>query len=139
MRIGAAFPSEYLKAADLGGRTVTVKISHVSIEEIGGEHKPVLHVQGSTGIKKMVLNKTNAHTLSTAYGDETDDWTGQPVTLFEAQVDFQGKTVPAIRVKVPPRPRIDAPPQARHAEPAPMPATANGSDHRADLHDEIPF
>ena len=36
MRIGAAFPSDYLKAADLNGQAVTVKMSHVTLADIGG-------------------------------------------------------------------------------------------------------
>jgi hypothetical protein len=35
MRISAAFPSTYLKAADLQGRTVPVAIARVELEAIG--------------------------------------------------------------------------------------------------------
>lgn len=133
MRIGAAFPSDYLKAADLNGQAVTVKMSHVNIADIGGEHKPVLYFEGKQ--RGLVLNKTNANAISQAYGEETDDWAGQPVTLFEAIVDFQGRTVSAIRVRVPPRQRADAP-QRSHTQQSENPAPANG---KADLHDEIPF
>lgn len=112
MRIGAAFPSTYLKAADLQGRQVTVTMSRVEIEDIsGGDRKPVLYFQNKE--KGLVLNKTNSNIISAVFGDETDDWVGQSVQLYEAMVDFQGKQVPAIRLKVV-RPAVQraAPPRA---------------------------
>jgi hypothetical protein len=99
MRISSAFPSEYLKASDLQGRQVRVPMSHVEMKDIGGDHKPILFFVGHE--KGMVLNKTNANNIAVAYGDDTDDWTDKEIILFEAMVDFQGKTVPAIRVRAP--------------------------------------
>lgn len=99
MRISNAFPSEYLKASDLDGRSVKVLMDRVEMKDIGGDHKPILFFQGKD--KGMVLNKTNANNIALAYGDDTDDWAGREIVLFEAMVDFQGKTVPAIRVRAP--------------------------------------
>jgi hypothetical protein len=99
MRISDAFPSNYLKAANLNGGNARVTISHVAIEEIGDERKPVLYFQGKE--KGMVLNKTNANNISSLYGDDTEDWQGKEIVLFPAMVDFQGKTVEAIRVRAP--------------------------------------
>lgn len=99
MRISSAFPSDYLKAGDLGGRTVRVVMSHVEMKDIGGDHKPVLFFQGKD--KGMVLNKTNANNITSLYGDDTDHWAGREIMLFPAMVDFQGKTVEAIRVRAP--------------------------------------
>lgn len=126
MRISGAFPSEYLKAADLQGRAVRVQIDRVEMRDIGGDHKPVLYFQGKD--KGMVLNKTNATNIANAYGDDTDNWEGAEVELFEAQVDFQGKTVPAIRIRIPPRP-----PAQRQAAPVRTP------QQTAELNDDIPF
>ena len=39
MNIGSAFPSNYLRAADLQGREPTVTIDAVKMEDIGGDHK----------------------------------------------------------------------------------------------------
>ena len=33
------------------------------------------------------------------FGNETNAWTGKPVTLYRSETDFAGKTVPCIRVK----------------------------------------
>lgn len=99
MRISAAFPSDYLKAADLDGRNVKAVMSHVEMKDIGGDHKPILYFQGKE--KGLVLNKTNANNIAQAYGDDTDDWNGKEIVLFEAMVDYQGKTVASIRVRAP--------------------------------------
>jgi hypothetical protein len=103
MRISAAFPSEYLKAADLQGRQVQVKISRIEMKDIGEEPKPVLHFEGKD--KGLVLNKTNANTISAAFGDETDEWVGEEIILYETAVEFQGRRVQGIRCRVPPRQR----------------------------------
>lgn len=109
MRISSAFPGQYLKAADLQGRQVTVTIDHVKIEDIGGDNKPVVYFTGKE--RGLVLNKTNANNITFLYGDETDDWHGKQITMFEAMVDFQGRSTAAIRVKGPARQ------QEHHADP----------------------
>lgn len=124
MRISSAFPSEFLKAADLQGRQVKVVMSHVEMKDIGGDPKPVLHFQGKD--KGMVLNKTNANNITAAYGDDTEAWAGREIVLFEAMVDFQGKTVPAIRVRLP---------QVKDKPHGPQRIAASN----AELDDEIPF
>lgn len=132
MRIDEQFPSTYLKAADLQGRTARVVIDRVDIEEIsGGERKPVLYFQDKD--KGLVLNKTNSNNISGAYGYETEDWHGKSLELFEMMVDFQGRSVPAIRVRAPrngPAPRQPAP---RAPEPAGDPRDIN------DPLSDIPF
>ena len=101
MKISAAFPSKYLKAADLQGKQVTATISYVTMETIGDEERPILYFNGKE--KGLVLNKTNANTIANTFGDDTEDWRGAEIVLFETAVDFQGKSMPAIRCRVPPR------------------------------------
>lgn len=129
MKSTDAFPSKYLKAADLQGRQVPVKITHVDTETLNGEKKFILHFAGKA--KGMVLNKTNWNNIAKLYGDESDDWTGQEIILFEAMVDFQGDTVPSIRVKGPSAKAGARPSSADMGrDPAPK------SD---DMNDSIPF
>jgi hypothetical protein len=97
MRVSEAFPSEFLKAADLRDRNIIVVIDHVEMKDIGGDHKPILFFQGKD--RGLVLNKTNANNIAAAHGDDTDDWTGKEIVLFPAMTDYQGKTVPCIRVR----------------------------------------
>jgi len=113
MRIDKTFTSKWLRAADLEDmedeqtHTAVVTISHVAMEDVGGEgdQKPVLYFKGIDA--GLVLNKTNANTLMDLLGKETDDWDGKAVGLFTQEVDFQGKQVLAIRVrmKLPKAPR----------------------------------
>lgn len=98
MDINETFPSNYLRAADLKNSTVKVTMSHVSMEDIGDDHKPVLYFSGKT--KGLVLNKTNANTIAGMHSPETDNWAGKMIAIFPTQVDFQGRQVAAIRVKM---------------------------------------
>jgi hypothetical protein len=82
-----------MKASD----DMVVKITHIQAEEVGGQNKFILFFAGQK--KGLVLNKTNWNTIATICGEDSDDWTGQQITLFPTQVDFQGETVDAIRVK----------------------------------------
>lgn len=135
MKSSDAFPSKYLKASDLQGRQVTVKMTHVEPETIGGDRKFILYFAGKE--KGMVLNKTNWNNIAKVYGDDSDDWTGHEIVLFEAFVDFQGDTVPAIRVKGPPtRPSKARPSSADMKEPRHAPPP---NDVPAHLDDDIPF
>jgi len=131
MKISQAFAGEYLRAADLMGRDVPVTVKRVVLEEVGKERdeRPVVYFQGKA--KGLVLNKTNANTIAAAFGDDTDDWIGADVVLYEASVDFQGKMVASIRVKLPPRAAA-----ARAGRAVPAAVTAQP----ADLDDgDIPF
>jgi hypothetical protein len=97
MKIGAAFPGQYLKAADLQGKRVRVVIDKVEMEDIGGETKPVLHFRGKN--RGVVLNKTNANAIWGINGsDDTDDWPGTEIVLFPSKTEFQGKRVDCIRI-----------------------------------------
>jgi len=99
INVNDAFPSNYLKAADLQGRQVQVIMSNVGYEKMGDDTKLVLFFEGKE--KGLVLNKTNANNIAAIYGNDTDGWFGKSVILVEALVDFQGRSVPAIRVRGP--------------------------------------
>ena len=97
--VSEAFPSNYLKAADLNNRTVKVKIDKVVFEEIGQnkDRKPIVYFDK---VKKgLVLNKTNATEIAAKHGDQMDGWIGKEIELFSMMVPFQGQNVPAIRVR----------------------------------------
>ena len=127
MKISAAFPSFYVKAADLNDRNVKVVMDRVEMEDIGGDHKPILYFQGKD--KGLVLNKTNSNNIAAAYGDDTDDWAGRELVIYPAMTDFQGKTVPCIRVRSP---------TAKDRAPAATVRPAPRSENPADDSD-IPF
>ena len=78
-----------------------MKISSVEMRGVGEDTKPVLYFEEKE--KGLVLNKTNANTIAAAYGEETDDWVGAEIVLYETMVEFQGQRKPGIRCLVPPR------------------------------------
>ncbi len=129
MKIGDAFPGQYLKAQDLGNNRVTVTIDRVEMEDIGGDHKAVLYFQGKD--KGLVLNKTNSSAITEYAGtDETDDWRGVRVVLYKTRTEYQGKRVDCIR--------IDEAPLQRGAAPAPPPPPPPADDFQAGDGD-VPF
>ncbi len=102
MKISEAFPSNFLKAEDLNGRTVKAVIAGIELQDVGGkddpkDNKPVLSFKGKS--KGLVLNKTNASILGKALGDETSDWIGKEIELISSETQFQGRLVPCIRVR----------------------------------------
>ena len=102
MNIETAFPSKYASAADLGESQPVVTIERVAMEPVGNsrEMKPVIYFVGKQ--KGMVLNRTNSKRISEMVGSgNTDHWPGVKLQLFATTVEFQGKPVQAIRIKVP--------------------------------------
>lgn len=103
MKLNDMFPSNLLKAQDVteAGGEMPLTIEKVEIKEFdadngGKERKPIIYFKEG---KQMVCNKTNGNAIAEIYGDETDNWIGKEITLVVRDVDFQGKSTPAIRVK----------------------------------------
>jgi hypothetical protein len=132
MKIGAAFPGSYIKAADLQGKRVQVVVERVDMEDIGGETKPVLHFKGKD--RGLVLNKTNANAVWGINGsDDTDDWPGTTLVLYPSKTDFQGKRVDCIRIDPSDRPQV------RRPAPVPVPEPVD-EGHAAQYDDDsVPF
>lgn len=98
-KLNDIFGGNFLKADDLQGRSVPVTISAVEVKEFDDGNKLILSFEGKD--KKLVCNRTNASIIQEVLGSsDTDDWVGQKVTLITKKVEFQGKLVPAIRVKL---------------------------------------
>lgn len=135
MRVSEAFPSNYIKCADLKGREVTVTIDSYKMEDIGDEQKPVLYFRGKE--KGLVMNKTNGNNIAAAYGDDMDTWTGAMIALYPARVDFQGRTVDAVRVRPVKAQQVAVPVAAQAQQPVINPAPPVTST--AAFNDEIPF
>jgi hypothetical protein len=101
MKQGDAFPSVWLKAADLKGKTVTVTIEDCRSEVVDrktGKTQPVLTFEGKD--KQLGLNVTNFKRVAELTGeDDSENWAGHQIALFPCMVDFQGKSIEAIRIK----------------------------------------
>lgn len=140
MRINDAFPSQYLKSSDLNGKTFTLQISSVMIEEIQDKGKavpkPILYFQGAQ--KGMVLNRTNAEAISMVLGDETNDWIGHKLELFTMRVQGPQGMTDGLRCRV-----VLPQQQATPAQKAPAPEIGRPSPALPPvgtvLDDSIPF
>lgn len=100
MNINEAFPSKYLKAADLKGKKVIVKIAKVEFEQFeDNKPKPIIYFENKE--KGLVGNKTNCMVIASGYGPETNGWIGKEIALYTAQVPFQGQMTDALRVELP--------------------------------------
>ena len=110
MHTSEAFPAKFLKADDLQGKSVRVVIERYEMEELpDGNRKPALYFVNKQ--RGMILNRTNSNAIEfdCGYGPDMDLWIGKPIVLFSTMVDFQGKRVPALRV----RPVPDTPKSAK--------------------------
>jgi hypothetical protein len=95
-----AFPSKYLKAADIPSQGLPVKIAKIEREKVGTEKKQkwVVYFRGVE--KQLVLNGTNWDLIAAALREEDSDaWIGKFVELFPTQTQFGGKLVDCIRVR----------------------------------------
>lgn len=102
MKVSQVFSGDYLKAVDLQGHEPSVIIEGVEVKQFNDGNKLLLSFQGKQ--KGLVANKTNANRIAKLYGDDTDGWVGKEIVLYTDQVDFQGNTVDAIRVRGPKKP-----------------------------------
>lgn len=127
MNIDSAFPSNYLKASDLGDKSPIVTIDRIEVEPIDRdkEMKPVIYFKGKE--KGLVLNRTNAKKIAELTGSkDTDDWSGCQIRVYATETEFRGEKVECIRVK--------AVGVAQKAAPKPKPEPVPVLEE-----DEIPF
>lgn len=99
MRASTMFPSKYLQAADFDSGPQLLTMTKLERQEIGDEQKWILFFQEMS--KGIVLNKINTGSIIDTYGDETADWLGKQIVLYESETDFQGKRVKCIRMRKP--------------------------------------
>jgi len=138
MRISGAFPSDYLKAADLQGRPFVLTVKSIIIDKIGDDQKPIVYFNETE--RGLVLNKTNANNISVIYGDETDMWVGKQIELYPATTDYQGRTVDCVRIRAP---QVRQAPMQQPTPPPPQQQWGGGEAYPGpgpgELDDEIPF
>ena len=97
--VNDVFGGTYLKAADLKGTEPTVTIESVELKTM--PDKTVKIDIAFIGKEKHFLaNKTNSKRIAYMHGDETEVWIGKKIQLYTEMVDFEGKVMEAIRVRV---------------------------------------
>lgn len=104
------FVGQYISAAELGEKAVTVTIGRVALEKVeqlkedgstGGKLKDriVVYFANSKSDRGWLLNRTNAEAINELWGRDTDDWIGHRITLHAQMVRVGPKSEPGIRVK----------------------------------------
>ena len=100
MNINEIYPSaKSLKAEDLKGHTVSVKIAGTEVKKFDNGNKIVLKFDGKE--KTLVVNKTNAKIIASAYGGDTDQWIGKSIDIYPDKTMFGTDLVDCIRVRIP--------------------------------------
>ena len=106
MNINDTFPStsNFLKKEDLT-KPVKVTVESIDLMEFEQDGKPqrklILAFKGKE--KALACNKTNARTIAAMHGDETDNWIGKEITLYnDPTVSMGDQVVGGIRVQYQP-------------------------------------
>jgi hypothetical protein len=86
----------------------------------------------------LIANMTNSRIIAGLYGDDTDDWIGQRITLYPTETQFNGRMVPAIRVRSKP-PQAKRPAPARAAAPRRPGRPAQPMTQEEADADDVPF
>jgi hypothetical protein len=124
------FPSRYLKAADLAGKSHIVTISMAIRETFKNgtdeQQKLVVFFKGKK--KGLVTNLTNFDAIMDITGQaDADDWRGHQIEIYPTTTEMRGKTVDCIRIRSPEQGEPSA--TKRPAKPPPS----------AEMDDGIPF
>lgn len=121
MKMSDAFPSKWLKVENLNNQPMLSTIGTCAMETYqDGSSAPAITLQGSE--KMFGLNKTNANTLVTLFGDDSDAWAGKQIEFYPATTNFQSKIVPCIRLRAPQQQaqqQQEQPPQQQAGDPGP--------------------
>jgi hypothetical protein len=94
-----AFYPKRLKAVDLNGRSVPVRIEAVNVECFGRAAEKKIVITFAYIAKSMILNRTNADAIANLYGPRITDWIGKKIILYAAMVPYGTEIVQTIRIK----------------------------------------
>jgi hypothetical protein len=100
MNVNEIYPAnKSLKAEDLKGHSVKVTIENYEVKKFDNGNKIVLKFTGKE--KTLVVNKTNAKIIASAYGEDTDGWVGKAIEIYPDKTMFGSDLVDCIRVRIP--------------------------------------
>ena len=83
-RVSEVYASPWLRADDLGGKTIKVKIARAGADMVpqsDGDKQPRIIVDFEGKKKRLILNRTQGAALANIAGDDTDHWAGAEVYL----------------------------------------------------------
>ena len=147
MNINEIYQSEFITAMDLKGSEWILTMSHVENREMNdGKVKPVVFFLKAS--KGLVLNKTNAMTIASYFGPETDGWRNMKIILYPVKVLFNKQMTDAIRIRaLPQRAAVKqyspqqpvSPAEAVGFDESEIPAPPQATKRTSFTDDEIPF
>jgi len=99
----------FFRADDVRGNSdVILQISSVDFDQqVGDKNADIVRFKNDE--RSLILNQTNAQTIASLHGDDTDEWIGKWITLFfDPEVEYFGKKEGGVRVRpaAPERPSV---------------------------------
>ena len=90
----AGAESKYLKAEDIKGHNIKIKIAAVHLVEFeaddgGKQQKPALELVGKE--KQVVCNATSVNEMGQSWGYDSDNWVGKEIGLSTKHYASLGK------------------------------------------------
>lgn len=101
-KISQMVDSKYLKQHDAEDDTIVTvaKVGQANIAKDGEPQDIKWMIRFKEFDKPMVLNRTNISLLGNFLGDDTDDWIGKQVIMYnDESIQFQGKVTGGLRFK----------------------------------------
>jgi hypothetical protein len=98
MQANKLCPSPNLEAADLNGKNIVVTIKDVGFKVVGEAKVEKGAVYFNEFDRPMIMNRTNIKRIIALHGNDTDAWKGKKLEIKPSETEFQGKTVPCLRV-----------------------------------------
>lgn len=97
-----AFPGQYVSAAELMGKDVTLAIESIkekTLQMASGETEDKIVMTFKGAKKPLVLNRTNGKSIGKLHGPQLLKWVGKKVTLYPTTCMAFGQRVDCIRVR----------------------------------------
>ena len=107
MDVTSFLGGNFLTQLDLPQQPVVWQITGAQQQQVGTDTK--ICISFAEHQKLLGLNKTNLRTVASAYGTDASAWPGKALELYRDTTQFQGKTVPCIRVRIPQQQQAAAP------------------------------
>ena len=99
-KVSEMIQSKFLRKDDVDD-DVIVTIKDVSLEDMPGDSGEQRWVLAFRELPQgLVLNTTSIRVLEKAFGQDSDDWRGQKVSLYvDPNVSFKGQVVGGLRLR----------------------------------------
>jgi hypothetical protein len=98
-------PNDYIGAYMMptDGSDITLTIKKVAMEKVtgnDGSKKDCLVASFKENVKPMILNRTNAKTITKVYGTPyIEQWSGKQIQIYTAKVQAWGEQTDALRIR----------------------------------------